>query len=431
MSPKPGTARELVFRVLNHPSGGLQALMGLINDSEVEWLELKAACYPTGGAFGQDENEADYGWHVAKAVVALANSIGGAVLLGVKDDGEPIGLDASDPKGLIEKEGFDAFKRKVIIEKVLLPKKGWRTGKSGSVMLAAPDIFERLIVLHDVPCAGQALLAIFVDPVPADFGFIAVAQTQSGRTTQHIYVRKRGDIGQVVDLPLNDHTVQRAHEEGRTRVAQQMGIAWDKFLSRFPPARSMDKLAVEIRRYLDELVDELSPDETKYVHLDAIEQIPMSATKNAAGKGRSRVVPDQAWLPGSWQASGASRESDVMLTNPSEALRQGVAAVLLANCKQGALLLGNAGMGKSTCLHHLALQLAREWTPGANWPLLIRLGDFGDSLAGVSVHPPSGLPKQQSAPPPGLKRRCGEGGCVRAPGWEVAIGRTSSAPRRR
>jgi hypothetical protein len=48
--------------------------MDLTNDAEVEWLELKAACYPTGGVFKQDENEADYGWHVAKAVVALANS---------------------------------------------------------------------------------------------------------------------------------------------------------------------------------------------------------------------------------------------------------------------------------------------------------------------------------------------------------------------
>jgi hypothetical protein len=382
---------------LNHPSGGLQALIDLAKGAEVEWLELKATCYPTGGVLKQGENEADYQWHVAKAVVALANSIGGVVLLGVDDKGEFLGLEASDPKGLIKKDGLDAFKRMVISEQVLLPIKGWTTGKQLTVKLVARGRFERLIALHDVRCGDRAVLAIIVDPAPAEFGPIVVAHTKSGKTTEHVYVRKRGDIGQVLDLPRDDPAVQKAHEEGRTRVAQEMGLAWDRFLSRSAPARAIDELAVDIRRYLDDLTDEMSLDETKFIRLDAIERIPFSATKSATGKGRSRVIRDQAWLPDGQPSNGSSRDSDVLLSNPGEAPRQGAAVVLLADCKRGAVLLGNAGTGKSTCFHHLALQQARAWTLGANWPLLVRLGDLSDSLAGA-LEQQSGIEWRDLAP---------------------------------
>ena len=51
--------------------------------------------------------------------------------------------------------------------------------------------------------------------------------------------------------------------------------------------------------------------------------------------------------------------------------------------------------------------------------------------AGICSPPLRGFTKQQSDHrPPGLRRRCDEGGCVRAPSWEAAIDRTSSAPRR-
>ena len=63
----PAAARIVVLTVVAD---------GDINDAEVEWLELKAACYPTGGVFKSSENEADYQWHVAKAVVALAKFAG-------------------------------------------------------------------------------------------------------------------------------------------------------------------------------------------------------------------------------------------------------------------------------------------------------------------------------------------------------------------
>lgn len=57
--------------------------MELVRNSETEWLELKASFYPESGNFEQGTNADDYRWNVAKAVIALANSIGGVVLLGL------------------------------------------------------------------------------------------------------------------------------------------------------------------------------------------------------------------------------------------------------------------------------------------------------------------------------------------------------------
>lgn len=106
--------------------------MKLVGQSETEWLELKAASYPEGGRFAQGRNTDDYRWNVAKAVIALANSIGGVVLLGVADDGSVVGLEASDPK---EKRRLKGLRRSAAIFSSKccdLPKAGGRASRKVS-----------------------------------------------------------------------------------------------------------------------------------------------------------------------------------------------------------------------------------------------------------------------------------------------------------
>lgn len=80
------------MRVLKHPRGGLEALLKIRRWSESEWVELKATTHPQDGHFENGDNEDDYRWDVARAVIALANSIGGVVLLGVDDKENRLGL---------------------------------------------------------------------------------------------------------------------------------------------------------------------------------------------------------------------------------------------------------------------------------------------------------------------------------------------------
>lgn len=116
--------KDLVAAILDHPQGGAEALLEFTGGQETECLELKAALYPQDGAFMKGETLDDLRWHVAEAVFAMANSYGGAVIIGVDDQTRSVGLEASDPKGTLAKEVRDAFDRKVVLSTVV--KKQWK-----------------------------------------------------------------------------------------------------------------------------------------------------------------------------------------------------------------------------------------------------------------------------------------------------------------
>jgi len=107
-------ASVMVDWILHHPEGGVAKIIALAGGGETDWLEFKAALGPpTGQDPEKGENAADYQWHVARSLIALANNHGGVLLLGVDDRGWGVGLEASDPRGIEKKGGFDSFVRTV------------------------------------------------------------------------------------------------------------------------------------------------------------------------------------------------------------------------------------------------------------------------------------------------------------------------------
>jgi|GEM_PF-5605053 len=125
------SGHDLVTHVLDHPDGGVEALIDLAGGSETDWLEFKAAMIGRPeDRKNPNENDADGHWHVAEAVVAMANSRGGAVLVGIDDDAKPVGLQAGDLRKVIEKMGSETFLRREIHDR-LHPAGGpctWKTG---------------------------------------------------------------------------------------------------------------------------------------------------------------------------------------------------------------------------------------------------------------------------------------------------------------
>lgn len=157
-----------------------------------------------GGRFDGGANEDDYRWDVARAVIALANSIGGVVLLGVDNEGKPVGREASDPTHKRERDGAEAFRREFILQQVLHPKRGWRTGRRGSFKVVNPSLLEHLVTLEEIRCGEESALAILVDPVPRGYGHVVVEKTTNGNPVRVVYARKRGAVGQIVELPIED-----------------------------------------------------------------------------------------------------------------------------------------------------------------------------------------------------------------------------------
>lgn len=396
MSLKPRTARELAVRVLKHPRGGLDALLELVGGSETEWLELKAATYPKEGNFQKDANEDDYRWDVARAVIALANSIGGVVLLGVNDQGMPIGLEASDPTHKRERKGAEAFRREVILEKVLHPKGGWRTGRQGSLKVVNPSLLEQLVTLEEIRCGEKFALAILVDPAPLGYGHVVVEKTTAGSTARVVYARKRGAVGQITELPVEDPAVLQARDGRHTRQEQEAGLAWDKFLTCVQVARPAQELEPQIQRYLGRIKSQLSWLKGVFTPLDA-EQLEIAGVEPAAAE--SEVVPglEEAWLQEPSQPNHTVGDDAFELLIPDHALRQGLVIDLLDE-RRRAVLIGEAGSGKSTCFGRLALRAAEQWEPGCAWPLLASLAEYSsDGLAGL-LQRRSGIEWQDLAP---------------------------------
>lgn len=198
LAPAEGMrADELIEEVLARNRGELRPLLALVGNAETDWLELKASLLPDPSLpVPEGMNEADHHWHVTRAVVALANSEGGAVLLGVDDNGLPVDLSFSDPKGYRREGGWDLFSRKVL-DKALFRPSGWKTAKRGKWRLDVNRL-KRCVSLRQAKLDGRDVVAIVVRCAKTRDDLVLVDHTLQGQTTGPIlFVRQRGDVGRI------------------------------------------------------------------------------------------------------------------------------------------------------------------------------------------------------------------------------------------
>lgn len=364
--------------------------MKLVGQSETEWLELKAASYPEGGRFAQGRNTDDYRWNVAKAVIALANSIGGVVLLGVADDGSVVGLEASDPKEKRRLKGSEAFRRD-FLEQVLRPPKGWRTGKQESFRLLNADLLGRLVALEEIYHGDQSVLAIFVDPTPKDYGFIEVDVSKDAAVAKRVvYVRKRGAVGEVEPLNEDKPDVLSLHERQRQQLAAGIPLVWKRFEDSGQLARSAEEILPDVRRHIATMEARLAPALARFTPLVAVER--RGTGQNPGSKAKLHDDGDD-WARS--EAPSADESREVLRTEPEP--RKGLVTELLGLSRRS-FLIGEGGSGKSKCLEAFALDAARGWQPDQPWPLMVSLSAYSaEGLRGL-LAAESGIDWEDLAP---------------------------------
>ncbi|MBR4663992.1 MAG: putative DNA binding domain-containing protein, partial [Lentisphaeria bacterium] len=71
--------------ILEHPHGGVKALMERAENSERPWLEFKASIQLLKEHVKEGYKPEDLYWEIAKAVIAMMNTYGGAVIIGIND----------------------------------------------------------------------------------------------------------------------------------------------------------------------------------------------------------------------------------------------------------------------------------------------------------------------------------------------------------
>ena len=314
---------------------------------------------------------------MAKAVIALANSSGGVVLVGVDNEGRTVGLEASDPNKIRLKKGPEDFRRH-FLQTVLIPKKGWNTSKGEIFELSDSNFLERLIKLEEIRCGDKSILAIFVDLVP--FCYVDVyTNAEKKSRSRLVYVRRRGEIGEVVELSAENMQVDQAHKDQRTNYKQEVIAAWNYFRSLILIEKPIYEIEPIIKKNITKIIDQFSHFDQKFVPLKA------SHRQNARYKSKrvNANIPGfgEDWLKELSKKSSKDEKSINLRSSSYDKLNQGNVIELLGK-EDRALLIGEPGSGKSVCIGMLALKVAKGWQSGQTWPLLISLAEYSD--AGLS-----------------------------------------------
>lgn len=85
-----GQLAEILARDVN-----LEKLLKLrhLRGEYADWLEFKEYAIPDNSKYPPNKTEGDMLWHIAKEILAMRNTRGGLILLGVADDGALVGID--------------------------------------------------------------------------------------------------------------------------------------------------------------------------------------------------------------------------------------------------------------------------------------------------------------------------------------------------
>lgn len=338
---------DFVQKILSETRNDVRPLIDLTGGIETEWLEFKAATKPEHGKYSAKENKWDYRWDVAKPLFALANTIGGAVLLGVgesKDQStpvEPVSLSCSGFTG-----DRDEFMRNLQAQ-VLYPKDGWSALKQGS--WRCPKVHQLFRAVWG-SYEDEEIVIILVRPRYPEDGWLELEHSADGKETQtKVLSRRPGHVGEnittIIEIPGGE---QGAWWKSRELERAELKTRWNLFLEEWKSYKRHDDATVErsISAYLAALEKDQSSRATWFG-----EKSPVASATAA--------IPDLEV-----EAEPGLQKSRI------EKLR-----VLLEETPR-VLLLGEPGAGKTTALRAFAASKALSWQVGQPWVLFASLSEY-------------------------------------------------------
>ena len=216
-SQKALSGYDLCTQLISRNPDGIPQVDDLVMAAgfqETDWLEFKSATEPRNPEeMNPGENRWDYRWHVAKSIIALANTNGGCILIGVNDNAEPVGLAPSDPNDIINNHGIDAFLRH-LREAVISPAAGWRCQRAGHI-LPARALPNDLCEPMEGEWRGTSIVIVRIRPrpkatfregmkFPENFQCLHCVETNNQRKREFCPVRTLGEMGKVSNLELLD-----------------------------------------------------------------------------------------------------------------------------------------------------------------------------------------------------------------------------------
>ncbi len=201
---EPRTGYELAAKILaTHPDDAIETMLRCSHGTESDWLEFKAGMT----LLPEDEKKGfkpdDVYWKYAESIAAMANTFGGAFVIGIDNKHNPVPLSCCDPRKVLATGDADDYIRKEIIDRIAPaePKpQSWTdykgvTWKIESVRLAS------LVEPRQVKFRGENVIVLLVKMTEASEEILITRKAQD-LISDLLPHRVIGDVGQVVRLSL-------------------------------------------------------------------------------------------------------------------------------------------------------------------------------------------------------------------------------------
>ncbi|MEH6626621.1 MAG: RNA-binding domain-containing protein [Motiliproteus sp.] len=301
----------------------LDPILRILKYSETEWVEFKADFIPEDKSTTIDKKKLR--WNISKAVFALGNSQGGAVIIGVNDNGQPINILRN------HEADKDKVSRKVREQIVAPTNRKWHDGKA---QWHSSIYMEQNVEYIWCTLGGIDVLVLLIKP--QEEAPIILTKTEGSNSTRHLPMRNQGDIGESI-LHLYSDEVLGLFER---RDLNNSIAYFSGFLEKLETLERRD-IEVIIHDRNSDFIKRLSPQLTSFTPLDAtIKKLGVSSYDET----------DSSWL-GALAADKRHLNSDKTYD----------ALDLMLNLKN-ILLLGEPGAGKTTLMAQSALQVSSKRT---------------------------------------------------------------------
>ncbi len=267
-APAPRSGYELAAKILEtHPEDAIETLLKYGNGAECDWLEFKAGMTLLPENKEKGERLDDLYWDYLLSIVAMANTRGGAFVIGVHDKThKPVPLDSCDPRHVIEKEGKEAYLRKEVIDRLDRPERKWTT-KDGTVW-SLPESIAPFLDKRIMPYKGTDVIVLLVPPQKLGEEFFVVSKSNLGEF-EHLPVRDMGEVGHVKRLTKDrEFATHRANREQQL-FTSQLGVWWDELDSEASAIVNESSLDEKILSFATELNHARSQPLENYVELTA------------------------------------------------------------------------------------------------------------------------------------------------------------------
>lgn len=227
---QPITGYEFLRNIFNaYKDDPLTKLIDEITAGETEYLEFKATCVfdPVAPGSKKGENQQDLSWNIARELIALYNTKGGALVIGIDDKSKnPIPLPGFNPSNQSD------YLRTMIKDKIFPRSLIWKT-KNGSeefsLDLSAWTILDQAIHIDYSTYKGTTIAVIFVEPpAPGANTNIQVAwkKVNSNDIYDQLPVRVPGRTGGY--RAITRDTEKAAYLKARNSTDHELARIWEE-----------------------------------------------------------------------------------------------------------------------------------------------------------------------------------------------------------